>query len=111
MATDLDLVRLAVGDTDEDDPLLLDDEIGALLERRAALDTSGGTVYNIPAAAADAAGAIAAKYARDFDFSEDGQGFSRAQRVGHYTQLERTLRYRAGGISQPLSLAGTETTT
>jgi hypothetical protein len=108
--SNLDLVRLAVGDTDEDDPLLVDDEIDAILENRALL-YNGGTVYNIPAAAADAAGAIAAHYSREFSFGEDGQRFDRAQRVGHYQALERTLRSRAGGVSMPITLAGTATTT
>jgi hypothetical protein len=111
MPSDLDLVRLSIGDTDDTDPLLLDDEIEALLERRGVIDTTGGTVYNIPAAAADAAGAIAAKYAREFDFSEDGQNFRRAQRVGHYQALERSLRSRSGGVAVPVRLAGTETVT
>jgi hypothetical protein len=111
MPSDLDLVRLSIGDTDEDDPLLLDDEIDALLERRAVLDTSGGTVYNIPAAAADAAGAIAAKYAREFNFAEDGQRFDRAQRVGHYLSLQAQLRNQQGGVSMPVTLAGTASTT
>lgn len=111
MATDLDLVRLQIGDTDENDPLLLDDEIDAILERRGQVDDTGGTVYNHAAAAADAAGAIAAKYARDFNFAEDGQRFDRAQRVGHYQALERTLRSRAGGVSMPVTLAGTASTT
>jgi hypothetical protein len=111
MPSDLDLVRLSIGDTDDTDPLLLDDEIEALLERRGVIDTTGGTVYNIPAAAADAAGAIAAKYAREFDFSEDGQNFSRAQRVGHYRALATELRNQAGGVSMPVTLAGTSITT
>jgi hypothetical protein len=111
MPSDLDLVRLSIGDTDETDPLLLDDEVEALLDRNVHIDTTGGTVYNIPAAAADAAGAIAAKYSREFNFGEDGQRFDRAQRVGHYQALERTLRNRAGGVSMPITLAGTATTT
>lgn len=109
ITSDRDKVRLTIGDTDSTDPILYDDEIDALLEQRSLVTTSG-TTYNIPAAAADAAGAIAAKYARQFDFTTDGQGFQRAQRVGHYQALEATLRARAGGISAPLSLAGTSTT-
>jgi hypothetical protein len=110
MPSDLDLIRLAVGDTDEADPLLLDDEIEALLSRRAVTTTAGSTTYNVPAAAADAAGAIAAKYAREFNFAEDGQRFDRAQRVGHYLSLEQRLRARSGGVSVPVRLAGTELT-
>lgn len=111
LASDIDAVRLAVGDTDTADAILSDEEIGSFIDGRSLVDTTGATTgVNIPAAAADAAGAIAAKYARQFDFSEDGQSFSRAQRVGHYTALEQTLRRRQGGYAQPLSLAGTETT-
>jgi hypothetical protein len=109
--SDRDQVRLAIGDTDSSDPLLSDAEVDNFLADRGVLDTSGGTVYNIPAAAADAAGAIAAHYSREFSFGEDGQRFDRAQRVGHYQALERTLRSRAGGVSMPITLAGTATTT
>lgn len=104
--SNLDRVRLAVGDTDVSDALLSDEEIEGLLDDRSVLDTSGGTVsVNVQAAAADAASALAAKYAREFDFSEDGQNFQRAQRVGHCLQLERELRNRSGGYA--VSIAGT----
>jgi hypothetical protein len=102
-----DRVRLAVGDTDSTDPILTDDEVDDYLAQRHVVDSTGGTVYNVPAAAADCAGAIAAKYARDFSFAEDGQRFDRAQRVGHYQALERTLRARSGGVSAAVSLGGT----
>jgi hypothetical protein len=69
---------------------------------------TSGTVVNIPGAAADAAGAAAAKYSRQFNFSEDGQRFDVAQRVGHYLSLERELRNRAGGYA--VSIGGTATT-
>lgn len=111
ISEDKDAVRLLIGDTDEDDPILYDDEIEYILTSRTVLDTSGGTVsVNIPAAAADCAGAIAAKYAREFNFAEDGQRFDRAQRVGHYQALERSLRQRSGISSVRLS-AGTESLT
>lgn len=107
---DKDKVRLLIGDTDEANPLLYDDEVQNFIDQRAVIDSSGGTAsINLPAAAADCAGAIAAKFARDFDFSEDGQNFSRAQRVGHYLSLERELRNRAGGYV--VSSGGTLTTT
>lgn len=112
MASDLDHVRLQIGDTDvSNDPLLSDAEITVYLDDRSVVDSTGATTsVNIVAAAADAAGAIAAKYARQFDFSEDSQTFSRAQRVGHYTMLEQQLRKRQGGYSAPVRLAGTATT-
>jgi hypothetical protein len=109
--SDRDQVRLAIGDTDAADPILTDDEVDNFLTARAHVATTGGTTYNIPAAAADCAGAIAAHYAREFDFAEDGQNFRRAQRVGHDQALERTLRSRSGGVAVPVRLAGTETVT
>jgi hypothetical protein len=110
LTTDRDKVRMLVGDTDDTDPLLYDDEVDACLGMRAVVTTSG-TTHNVIAAAADCAGAIAAKFAREFNFAEDGQNFQRAQRVGHYQALEQSLRARQGGYSQPLTLAGTEATT
>jgi hypothetical protein len=110
LSTDRDKVRLLVGDTDQTDPLLYDDEVDACLAQRV-VETTSGTTYNLIAAAADAAGAIAAKFARDFNFSEDGQNFQRAQRVGHYQSLEQSLRSRQGGFSMPVTLAGTASTT
>lgn len=106
--TDLDRVRLMVGDTNSDDPLLYDDEIEALISRQQ-VSFDDELVTNLPAAAADAAGAIAAKFSREFNFAEDGQRFDRAQKVGHYMALEQRLRNRAGGMSVPLG--GTTSTT
>lgn len=109
ISTDRDRVRLLIGDTVVTDALLSDEEVSSLILYRTILDSDGGTVgVNIPAAAADAAGAIAAKYARQFDFAEDGQRFDRAQRVSHYLSLERELRNRAGGVA--VSIGGTTTT-
>lgn len=93
-----DKVRLRVGDTDESDPLLYDDEIDSLLEDRSIV-TTGGTAYDITAAAADAAQAIAGKFARGFNFSTDGQSFNRSERVAHYTELAEYLRRQSGGAS------------
>ena len=107
--SNLDKVRLAIGDTDTDDAILSDEEINGLIEDRSVLDTSGGTAFvNVPAAAADAAEAIAAKYARNFDFAEDGQRFSVSQRVGHYQALARELRNRSGGYG--VAFGGTVST-
>jgi hypothetical protein len=101
-------VRLLTGDTDVSDALLSDDEITNLIEDRSVLNSSGGTVYvNVNAAAADAAGAIAAHFARQFNFAEDNQRFDRAQRYSHYLALEQRLRNRAGGMAEPLG--GTST--
>lgn len=101
-----DKVRLEIGDTDSTDPQLTDDEVNNFLDERTVLDSSGGTVsVNVLGAAADCAGAIAANYARQFDFAEDGQSFSVSQRVQHYLDLERRLRARQGGYSVPVMSA------
>jgi hypothetical protein len=104
---DEDTVRALVGDTDTADQLLSSSQITSFLGQRS-IATTAGTAVNVTAAAADAAGAIAAKFARDYDVSEDGQSFSRSERVAHYLELERALRRRAGGASLRLGLAGTE---
>lgn len=103
ITTDLERVRLMVGDTDAADQLLTDDEVNEFLAQRSVLDDGGGTTFvNLPAAGADCAEAIAASLARDYDFSTDGQQFQRAQRVGHFVALGRELRNRAGGYSVPV---------
>jgi hypothetical protein len=99
--TDRDRVRLMIGDTDESDPLLSDDEIAAFVAYRKVENEDEESVTNIPAAAADAADAIAAKFARKFNFAEDGQRFDVAQQHGHYLALAQRLRTRAGGVSAP----------
>lgn len=103
ITTDLDRVRLLCGDTNSTDPILTDDEVSFFVSSRQIVDTTtGGTLVNLPAAAADCAGAIAAEYARHFDFAEDGQSFNRAQKFGHYVALEQRLRTRAGGYAAPM---------
>lgn len=106
--SDIDTVALLIGDTSH--AILGTADIQTFLDSRVAIDSTGGTVYNVVAAAADAAGAIAAQYASQFNFSEDGQTFQVAQRVGHYQALEQSLRARSGGSTQQLSIAGTTTT-
>lgn len=108
--TDIDTVRLLIGDTDDSTQILGTADIQTFLDSRSIVDSTGATVTNVVAAAADCAGAIAAKYARNFDFAEDGQSFNVSQKVGQYQALETTLRARQGGYSAPLSLAGTEST-
>jgi hypothetical protein len=97
MASERDTVRLMVGDTDEADPILSDAELDTFIDYRQFEDTDGNTVTNLPAAAADAAAAIAAGFAREFNFAEDGQRFDRAQKYAHYVSLEQSLRRRQGG--------------
>jgi hypothetical protein len=92
-----------IGDTDSDNPLLSDDEVESFIAYRQITNVDDEDVTNIPAAAADAADAIAAKFAREFNFSEDGQRFDRAQKYAHYIGLSAQLRRRAGGASIPYS--------
>ena len=104
----VDTVRDLIGD-DEATELLTDAKIQGFIDRRSVLNSSGGTVsVNLEAAAADAAGAIAAKFARKFNFSEDSQRFDLAQQTGNYLAIERELRNRSGGVAVPLG--GTLTT-
>lgn len=109
--SNVDTVRLLIGDADASDEVLSDADITTFLDSRSLVDSTGATTsVNTVAAAADCAGAVAAKYARNFDFQEDGQAFNVSQKVGHYTALEQTLRKRQGGYAAPLRLAGTATT-
>lgn len=101
ITTNLDRVRLLIGDTNADDPLLSDDEVSVHITYRTYENDDGDTVVNVPAAAADAAAAIAAKFSREFNFAGDGQRFDRAQKVSHYMVLEQSLRSRAGGVAAP----------
>lgn len=89
--SDLDLVRLRCGDNDATDELLTDAEINAFI---------AAWPDNLNLAAANAAEAIAAKFARDFNFSADGQTFNRRERVLHYMELAEKLR-RAGFLVWP----------
>lgn len=109
ISTNLDRVRLLIGDTDATDPLLSDNEVETCVAYRTYESDTLGTVVNLPAAAADAAAAIAAKFGREFNFAEDTQRFDRAQKVSHYLALEESLRRRSGG--EAVSVGGTATTT
>lgn len=102
-----DQVRLLVGDTDASDQLLLDTEIDQFLADRT-LTGEDPDAVNVVAAAADAAGAICARFARGFTFGEDGQFFNRSERVEHYRRLESDLRRRSGGTSVPLTTTGAD---
>lgn len=91
---DTDKVRLMIGDTDSTEWLLSDDEVDYFIAENSDLSV----------AAAAACEAIAAKFARGYNFSTDGQTFNRSERVEHYLQLAKNLdpanaRNRAGTIS------------
>jgi hypothetical protein len=90
ITTTLDAVRLYIGDTDSDRPLLDDNEVQWLIDQR------GG---NALLAAADACEALAAHFAREPAVVQldQGQQFDQGDRVEHYTALAKQLRTRAAG--------------
>lgn len=88
--SDLDRVRLRIGDTDMSDPLLSDAEIQSCL---------ADWPNNVDLAAANAAEAIAAQYSRGFNFTTERQVFNRSERVNHYTQLAANLRKRGSALT------------
>lgn len=83
------LVRLRIGDTDSNDPLLADEEIEALM-----VDTT-----SVPALALKGARLILARIARDIDTSGAGMNTSRSQKTQHYRDLvsELEAELRVGG--------------
>jgi len=86
----LDKLRLTIGDTDSTAPLFQDDELNYFLDTRS---------DNILLAAADACDAAAARFARAYDFSVDGQSFSRSSMVAAYRGMAAEFRNRANGLS------------
>jgi hypothetical protein len=82
------LVRLLVGDTRSDDPLLTDSEIEAIL----------GFQSVITYAAASCADIIAAKFARDVDTAIGETRISLSQKVKAYQALADRLRLTSGDI-------------
>ena len=93
-AADRELVRLRVGDSDPAELLLTDAEVDSLIEQ-----TEADGEYNLAQASADAARAIAAKFARGYNFATDGQSFNRSERVDHYLGLYAGLQEVAVGGS------------
>lgn len=93
-----DWIRFVIGDTDEDDELLQDEEIDAALSNE-------GNKY---AAAAICADAIAAKFAREADKTVGPLSISASQKGERYLKLADKLRKQtgrrvaawAGGISE-----------
>ena len=91
--TDLDTslakVRLEIGDTVEASALFQDEELEYWIDKRA---------DNVLLAAADAADALARRFAQDYDFSTDNQSFKRSQRAAAYRKMADDLRKRAHGM-------------
>lgn len=85
LATDLDKVRFALADTDENDPLVSNEEI-----------TSGLTQYgNVFSAASNLARSIALKLGRRPSVTFQQAGLSSKEQHDHYIQLSQELAARA----------------
>lgn len=87
ITTDRDMFRLELGDTETTDALFSDEECDYFLT----------TYGDVLVAAAYACEALARRFASAFDFSEDGQSFSRSQMSKQFAQLAVTLRRRVAG--------------
>lgn len=87
ITTDIEKVRLTIGDTDS--TLFTDDEIQYFL------NLEGGNILKASAAACDAA---ATKFARAYDFATDGQSFKRSTMWKAFKDLAASLRARASGL-------------
>lgn len=97
IATDLAKVRLTIGDTDSNSPLLTDEEINYFL----------GEKDDIVLAACDCVRAIIAKLARDVDRSNLGMSASRSQKQQHYQDLLGRLEAQAMSAGGELFVGGT----
>jgi hypothetical protein len=84
--TDIDKLRLEIGDQDPSARLFEDDEAEYFL------DSNGG---NVLLAAAAACLALAARRAPQYDFKWKDQSFSRSQAAKAYRELAGELRARA----------------
>lgn len=85
-SSDKDAVRFLVGDTDEDDKLVTDDEIEWFLTE------FPESPYH---AAAEVAESIAAKFAREVTHSGDGLSYAAEQLQQNYAELAERLRRQA----------------
>lgn len=91
---DRDKVRLLIGDTDEDDPLIYDQEIAFFLEE------FGG----VRAAAAAAARAIAAKFSRLADKQVGDLSLKMSQKAKAYLDLAGSLNDGTGRTAALLAI-------
>jgi hypothetical protein len=85
MAVNTDLVRLLIGDTDDSNQLLDDDQVALLTA-----SFSSSTL-----AAAACADALAAKFSRSVTFSVEGLSIQNSQKAANYRALAQRLRSQA----------------
>lgn len=94
----LSKLRLELGDTDPENYVFNDDELGYFL---AAEDD------DITRARLRACEAAALRFARAYDFSTDGQSFSRSQQAQAYAEMAKQLR--SLGVTTSSDVAGVTT--
>ena len=96
-------VRFLVGDTDQTDPLVQDEEIEFVLTQYVPVEGSPAWL-----AAAHVADGIAAKFARKADRSLGSLSISASQQRDHYRELAADLRmlWATGGRGNSSGLAG-----
>jgi len=96
LSTDLNRVRLLIGDTNDSSPLLTNEEIAYYLSQK----------DNIFLAAADAVEyGILPKIARDIDRSNLGMSATRSQKSQQYRDLAKSLRAQAYTNAEVVSTA------
>lgn len=90
LTTALAKVRLEIGDTTSATALFQDEEINLKLADRS---------DNVLLTAADLCDILARRFAREFDFTTDGQSFRRSQKSSMYAEMAASLRSRASGVA------------
>lgn len=90
-----DAVRLHIGDTDTTDQQLQDSEVDYYL----GLFGSSGDSRVIPASIR-CCEALAAKYARQTDTTNQGLSVAASKRQAHYLELASTLREQESGLAE-----------
>lgn len=88
-SSDLSLLRVKVGDVDEDRQLFDDAEMNVFLT-----EEDGVTL-----AAAAACDSLATRFARDYDFTADGASFKRSAVSAMYARRARVLRRQGQGTT------------
>lgn len=95
--SDKDQVRFLIGDTDENEQLLADEEINFLV----------GKHDSIWGACAEACESIAAQYSKRADVGlSGGMDSDISQKVEHYNQKAKEFRRKAAGANTPIDTSG-----
>lgn len=95
--TDLEKVRLEIGDTDSSDPLFSDEEINHKLT-----ESSNDIILT----ASSLCFILAARFSRQVSFSMDGQRVDLSDKAKMYKVMGEKLQARSGSgiVSQPLTI-------